>query len=89
MSDDRTCPGCGKPFTAKREWAKFCSDKCRWTHRDKERASGLRLPAEVIRGLESLAEVHGCSTSEMAARMLHQTLNPDGRPLADSEIYGG
>lgn len=24
------CKECGKPFQAKREWQKFCSDRCRW-----------------------------------------------------------
>lgn len=49
---------------------------------------GLPL-TEKLRGLiRDLAAHHEVTENEMACRILHQTLNPDGMPIEDSEIYG-
>lgn len=39
----RTCQHCGKPYEAKRRWARFCSDLCRRLH------FAAELKAKIIR----------------------------------------
>ena len=39
-------------------------------------------------GLQELADAHEITENEMACKIIHQILNPDGRPLDIGDIYG-
>jgi hypothetical protein len=71
-----------------RQHQRFCSDKCRHTCHNREKLGGVILTPTIKEQLRSLAEAHGMSINEMACRILHQSMNPDGRPLDDKDIFG-
>jgi len=83
------CIECGKPFTRLKPNQRFCpGGKCRVQYHNREKKGGLMLTEKLRWGLRSLADAHDVSENEMACRIIHQVLNPDGRPLDDAEIYG-
>ena len=84
------CLYCGKPFTAYRAWQRFCPGaKCRIAYHNRERTQrAVVLTPALWAALSDLAASHDCPVREMACRVLHASLNPDGRPMEDSEIYG-
>jgi len=83
------CIECSKPFRRLKPNQRFCpGGKCRIAYHNREKKGGLMLTERLRWGLRSLADAHDVSENEMACRIIHQVLNPDGRPLDDAEIYG-
>jgi hypothetical protein len=84
------CLFCGKPFTAYRAWQRFCpGGTCRIAYHNREKIQhAVRLTPDIFDALAELARAHDCPVSEMACRILYQSLNPDWRPLEEEAIYG-
>lgn len=59
---------------------------CKDEYHNKEKMNGIHLTEALRDQLESLANAHDVSIDEMACKILHQAMNPDGGPLED--IYG-
>ena len=84
-----TCLNCKQQFKAKRKNQRFCHPMCKDQYHNREKTDGIRL-TEIIRDqLQSLADAHNISINEMACKILHQAMNPDGHPLEDQEVFGG
>ena len=83
------CLECGATFERQKPNQRFCAGgKCRSRYHNKEKTVGLMLTPRLRVGLQALAEAHEITENEMAVRIIHQTLNPDGRPLDVGDIYG-
>jgi methionyl-tRNA synthetase len=82
------CKQCGALFKPARLKQRFCGAACRIKFHNKEKRSGLMLTEKLRERIRDLAAHHEVSENEMACRILHQALNPDGMPIEDSEIYG-
>jgi phage recombination protein Bet len=64
----------------------FCCQMCKYEYHNREKREGIHLTESLRNQLESLANAHDVSIDEMACKILHQAMNPDGQPLED--IYG-
>jgi len=84
-----TCLECLKPFKRVKPNQRFCAGGlCRTKYHNREKGSGLVLTPKLRDRIRALAAAHDVTENEMACRMMNQLLNPDGAPLADSDIYG-
>ena len=78
------CMECKNEFKPIRPWQRFCCEKCRGLYHRHE--GDLPLTPVIRSQLQSLASAHGTTINEMACRILHQSMNPDGGPM--EEIFG-
>jgi predicted nucleic acid-binding Zn-ribbon protein len=83
-----TCLKCGKVFEPIRKKQRFCCPACRVAYNNDRKASGIHLAPRVFSQLQDIADGQGVPIDAMANVMLARVLNPDGKPLEDSEIYG-
>lgn len=81
------CLNCKKEFKTTRKNKRFCCQMCKDEYHNREKTNGIHLTEDLRNQLESLANAHDVSIDEMACKILHQAMNPDGKPLED--IYGG
>ena len=79
---------CGKEFDPMQRHQRFCRPECRHAYNNYRKISGIHLAPRVQAQLQDLADGQGIPIDEMANVMLARVLNPDGRPLDDTEIYG-
>lgn len=80
------CLNCKKEFESKRTNKRFCMQTCKDEYHNREKCEGIKLTEQIRNQLQSLANAHGIPINEMACKILHQAMNPDGQPLED--IYG-
>jgi excisionase family DNA binding protein len=55
------CEQCGKEFPMRREWARFCSDRCRAAHSELDKA--MRIVNRYLATVSEAAQVAGVSAS--------------------------
>ena len=83
------CDECDAIFTPTREWNRFCCDKCRFAHWNRERLAGIiKLTPENLVALSAIALAQGNTISDMGNRMLYRDMNPDRKPLEESDVHG-
>jgi hypothetical protein len=84
------CLECGKEFVRVKPTQRFCGFPagCRMAYHNRAKVRGLPLTPKIRAAVQSLAAIHEITENEMACRMLNQTLNPDGKPIEDNEIFG-
>jgi excisionase family DNA binding protein len=55
------CEQCGREFPKRREWAKFCSDRCRVAHSELDKA--IRIVNRYLATVNEAARIAGVSAS--------------------------
>ncbi len=79
---------CGKEFEPTKKNQEFCKPEHRHAHNNWLKTTGIHLAPRVLAQLQEIADGQGIPIDAMANVMLARVLNPDGKPLEDSEIYG-
>lgn len=85
------CLECGGKFIPSLAWQKFCrrrGDKCRMDYNNREKLKGIKLPRFLREQLDDLANSQEKTTSQMAAEIMHNALNPGQGPLSNEDIWG-
>jgi len=82
------CKKCGKEYAPVRIKQRFCCSDCRVAYNNDRKLTGIHLAPRIQAQLRDVADGQGIPIDEMANVMLARVLNPDGRPLDDTEIYG-
>ena len=83
------CFYCAQELVGLREGARFCRGtacKDNWHNRERKNKTFI-LPAKLNAQLYDLAQSQDIPALEMLCRILNQSMNPDGRPVEDSELY--